>query len=182
MSEIRALVELIDPVHFVEIEDGLARLEETEDGAKLRCVKLSGLPRDACILKLEGLVGRFFKQGCRARKCCDYLVLAEIKGKLHLLYIELKSSYPKNDKMKGVRDQMKGAECAMEYCNAVLYRFFGKIDYLKTFEKRFFVLYALPTNKSGSVKQYPTNSADEPYCFPINPQAKYPVRVATLIN
>lgn len=185
MDEIGALAKQIDREHIVAICDNTAFLQETEAQATLRCVKLSGLHDVSLVLKTEGLVGRFFSIGCPARKCCDFIVLTKVKSKLHLLFIELKSSKPNNDKKKDIRLQMLGAECAMYYCGTVMEKFFGLSSYLKPFEQRYFVFYAQSGNKqrtSPGKNTYPANNPKTPHFVAVNASGSYPIRIESLLS
>ena len=55
------------------------------------------------------------------RKRADYILLANESGKKRIVYIEMKKEKDSED---GIIAQLKGAACVMDYCKAVLTRFF----------------------------------------------------------
>ena len=157
-----------------------ARLKETDKGAKLKRVDIFDVPKESMLIKLDSTEPphSLFKNGKGKCRRCDYVLITQTKYKRIILFIEMKSA--KRVPVREVKQQFRGAECVIDYCNATLKRFHDQTDFFGKYEKRFVVFYKpsiskkatrLP-KKSGYVKTSKTNDKPEDmlkYHAPINP-------------
>lgn len=117
-----------------------ARLQELSPDAKLKRVDIKGVPAGSLLLKLDSYEPpvSLFRGDRGQRKRCDYVLFTVLDGSGYALFIELKSATLKRAQYIA---QFKGAECAIDYCHAVLKRFYSHDRLLSSFSKRFVVFY-----------------------------------------
>jgi len=145
MSQIEPLLEELFAANlymstFVEYGRNCVKLKETRKNADLREVTIMDLPNNSIVLNIEKFEQpkTLFKGKMGECKRCDYiLVLTEEKQKI-LLFIEMKSG---RLNMAEIQRQFKGAECAIDYCDAVLNRFHAQDGFFKSYKKRFVIFY-----------------------------------------
>jgi hypothetical protein len=116
------------------------KLKETRKNADLREVTIMDLPNNSIVLNIEKFEQpkTLFKGKMGECKRCDYiLILTDNKQKI-LLFVEMKSG--RFNKAE-VQQQFKGAECVIDYCDAVLDRFHSQNGLFKSYEKRFVIFY-----------------------------------------
>ena len=119
---------------FVIYPDGIngkysVALTESGPEAKLKKVIVSDVPENTILLNLHKYsnlnIGMRMKEiindECGVFKCCDYLMISAENGKLHLIYIEMKS---KKIERGEIIKQFKGASCFIGYCNAIIEYFY----------------------------------------------------------
>lgn len=106
-------------------EDGLLVLTEDEAGREKRTVKLSDVPADAQIIKVDNfdLQGRFI---CTAGnsdvgKRCDYVIIDAQHSRI--LLIELKLGTKGDGERKQVVAQLKGGRVVIDYLVALIAHF-----------------------------------------------------------
>lgn len=151
------------------------RLKELGIDARLKTVDLMDIPDDSVVLKMDtyqppstlfqGHKGNLFRGHKGENKRCDYVVITSLDSRDILLFIEIKSSHFNDNE---VQQQFMGAECAIDYCNAVLKRFYKRDGYFDSFDKRFVVFY-----KAGSISKTPTRIESPNNIFPSG-YLKYP--------
>ncbi len=116
------------------------RLKETGANAKLKKVDIYDIPADSLLIKLDKYKQpkSLFKGENGERKRCDYVLATAIDDRPLLVFMEMKSTTVKDSE---IQRQFKGAECVLDYCDAVLDRFHGHDGVLRQCEKRFVILY-----------------------------------------
>jgi hypothetical protein len=117
-----------------------ALLREQSPDAKLKRVDIQGVPAGSLLIKLDSYEPpvSLFKGDRGQRKRCDYVLFTVFGGQGYVLFIELKSATLKRTQYIA---QFKGAECAIDYCHAVLKRFYGHDQLVSSFSRRFVVFY-----------------------------------------
>jgi hypothetical protein len=125
-------------------------LREQEATATLTEVYISGIPTDGFLLKLDACGIHFWKANT-LNKLCDYVILTERHGQKYAIFIDLKSSLPRNPqedtslKIVDKNDlervwQFNGGSLLFDYM-AVGVAFHGGAPGLTTYKKCFFELY-----------------------------------------
>jgi hypothetical protein len=158
---------------FFEHGRNCVRLKETGKNARLREVTIMDLPTDSIVLNIEKFEQpkTLFRGKNGECKRCDYvLVLTEEKQKI-LIFVEMKSG---RLNMAEIQRQFKGAECVIDYCDAVLNRFHAQDGLFKSYEKRFVIFYEASMAKCPTQPLRPTIKNDSPeralkYPSPQNP-------------
>ncbi len=125
---------------FLEYGRNCVRLKETRKNAGLRDVTIRDLPTNSIVLNIDKFAQpkTLFKGKMGECKRCDYILLLTGEKQKILLFVEMKSG--RFNKAE-VQQQFKGAECVIDYCEAVLERFHGQNGLLKSYEKRFVIFY-----------------------------------------
>lgn len=181
MSQIEPLLEELFAANlyvstFVEYGRNCVKLKETRKNASLREITIMDLPKNSIILNVEKFEQpkTLFKGKIGECKRCDYvLVLTEEKRKI-LLFIEMKSGRLNKSE---VQQQFKGAECVIDYCDAVLDRFHAQDGLFKSYKKRFVIFYK-PSIAKRTTQPFKTPTKnDSPeralkYPSPHNPSIK----------
>ncbi len=137
---------LLDNV-IVKDSRTFVRLKENGIQAKLRKVDLYDVPSDSLLLKLDSYQQplTLFDGKKGERKRCDYILITHLEERDILLFIELKSGSCKSTEIK---QQFKGSQCVIDYCNSALNHFYSQNNYFDSFDKHFVVFY-----KSSSISK-----------------------------
>ncbi len=181
MAELDVVQQLLMNNLFIPLHDEHGRkavlLKETDVGAKLRKVKVLDLDPDTVVIELDKAdqPATLFKEGKGQRKRCDFVLLTKVKGQKIALFVEMKSESLNNGRIK---KQFRGAECLMDYCDAVLNRFYDQENLLEGYIKRFVLFYKNSINKTRTRPVKPTKNNDTPenmfkYANPINPSINH---------
>jgi hypothetical protein len=112
-------------------------LKEHEPNAKLKEVKLTYLPKNSIVIKLDGAPGfdtLFTSREYPALQRCDYIILTAYATQNYVIYIELKSDKPR---CKKISDQFKGATCFLDYLQSFVVRLAKYSTGFSGFEQRF---------------------------------------------
>ena len=158
MADHDILKKVINDELFVDIimEHGrnIARLKECGTEAKLKLVKVCGLPDNSVLLNLDKSKEpkSLFKAGKGQRKRCDYVLFTELDGRKIMIFIELKSG---RTKRQDIIRQFKGAECIIDYCESVIKRFYNHIDLFVMYEKRFVIFHKAPSMAQRTTRLTP---------------------------
>ncbi|MGR3219609.1 MAG: hypothetical protein ACUZ8H_07310 [Candidatus Anammoxibacter sp.] len=118
------------------------RLKEKDKKAKLNKIDIYDVPNDSMLIKLDVVdpPHSLFKTGKGECKRCDYILIMNKENRSILLFIEIKSVKELRTPSK-IRNQFRGAECIIDYCNATLRRFHNKNNFFDKFNKYFVVFY-----------------------------------------
>jgi hypothetical protein len=95
---------------------------ENSPDAKLCKMRVRGVPEDSILLKLQLFPppAEVFKPAFGKRCRCDYILISSRNEGLWVIFIEMKS---KEFDKSHIRQQFKGADCFLTYCNAVAEKF-----------------------------------------------------------
>lgn len=109
---------------------------------------ISGLPQESFVFKADAFPQpqALFNDVKEVRKRADYILLAKDSTKRRVVFIEMKRT---KDSEHGIIAQLRGAACIMDYCNAVLKRFWGESACITGFDERF-VSCAHTSSKRGT--------------------------------
>jgi len=171
MAELQSLDELLadEMKETFSINNGrrFAMLKECGIGSKLKRVDIYDIPEGSILIKLDqyNQPDSLFKNHRGQRKRCDYVLVTTIENRDILLFIEMKSSRIRNIE---IEQQFKGAECVIDYCDAVLNRFHGQDDLLKKHTKHFVIFY-----KPLSISKRPTRPKKSPQQINNTPERAY---------
>lgn len=94
------------------------------------------MPDDTLVFKVDAFPAphSFFNDVNGVRKRADYVLLAQKADKKRALFIEMKRTKGKEHE---IHAQLRGAACVLDYCNAILARFFGENSIAKGFAERY---------------------------------------------
>ncbi|MCL1808813.1 MAG: hypothetical protein FWG42_03480 [Clostridiales bacterium] len=104
-------------------------LIENDTSASLKKLTVSNVPQDTILLPLQRYselhIGEKLKGIIKGApgifKCCDYLIITITQSGMYLIFIEMKSNeFIQSD----VSKKFKGANCFIEYCNAIIDNFY----------------------------------------------------------
>jgi hypothetical protein len=159
MAELQSLDELlVDKMKGFISNNGrrFAILKECGIESKLKRIDVYDVPEGSILINLDRYdqPDSLFKNHKGQRKRCDYVLVTTVENRDILLFIEMKSARIKNIE---IEQQFKGAECVIDYCDAVLNRFHGQDNLLKKHIKRFVIFY-----KSYSIAKRPTRPPKSP--------------------
>lgn len=150
-----------------------AQLKEDAPDSKLRTVRIFDVSPGSILINLDKYQQprTLLRNEKGQRQRCDYVLLTTWQKQPLMLFVEMKSKVAKDP---GIQKQFKGAECVMDYCNAVLNRFHQQNDLLSPFLKRFVVFYKptiakRPTRLSGPARKNDSPENAYKYPDPINP-------------
>lgn len=135
MNDLQVLKELLRTNSVIDIRDKKATLVEpkTKDH-KGYSVSINGIPEDSIILKVDDFptpkpIFNNLKGEC---KRADFVIITSDS----MIFIELQKS---NNKLSlEIIQQLKGAQCFIDYCRSIGKEFWGKSDFLKI-DKQYFV-------------------------------------------
>jgi len=176
MAELDVLRELLVGELFVNLRpqygNWLVDLRESNRQAKLKSVRIRDLPEGTVVLKVDKCkpYKSLFRDKHGPLRRCDYILFLRKEDRRLALFVELKSERLGRDRI--IR-QFKGAECLMDYCDAVLNRFHGKMGLLRHYEKHFVVFYISRLDKQTTrPKSAPKNDMPERFLTYANPSSK----------
>ena len=127
-SDLGVLRELIKKTALVKLEKTgyggkFAELEETGDGPDENrySIRIKGIPDDAVIIKTDAFPDtRSIFKGLQGEcKRADYAIVASTRSKNYIVYMEMKKDKSDGDIVK----QLKGSECFVSYCRAIVDQF-----------------------------------------------------------
>lgn len=132
MNDFTLLKSLLNEAALVPIQDRQAKLKETGTRPPYD-VNLKDLPDDTLILQTDRFPQPDKILNCQHKqeicKRADYVVVNESE----MIFIELKQS--KGDS-KRIINQLRGAQCVMDYCLAVGKRVFNRPSFLEQATKK----------------------------------------------
>lgn len=136
LNDIDILNQLISDSARVELlshyENFKAILDEPEEPDVK--VEVLNIPEDAIVIKADRFRAQheIFKGDKGECKRADYVIVSALKRKI--IYIELKKTKEENNH---IEKQLRGALCFIDYCKSLGQQFWGKNDFLSSFENRF---------------------------------------------
>jgi len=155
MTELAIIRDLLCDELFCDISEIHGRpfvhLKERDTSAKLVKIDLLDVPKGSMVVNLDeskSPAKSLFKKSCGQRRCCDYVIVTKKEGRKILLFIEMKSA--KQVDVRDVKQQFRGAECIIDYCDATLKRFHANESLSAQVEKRFVVFYRPNLAKRGT--------------------------------
>lgn len=166
-SDISILKRMIQPTGIVPLEfeyqKNIVKLTEVFDNYT---VTIRGMPDDDEVIVINvdtfNAPTKIF-QGERGEcKRADFVVIADTvnKGKF-ILFIEMKGG-KKTSKEKEIIQQLKGAQCFVEYCQAIGKSFWEKRDFLDDYEYRFVSIKNIKVNKKPTGSKSKDDLHDTP--------------------
>ena len=148
----------------------IVRMKENDLGAHLKRVDLYDVSADSILINLDksNPPDSLFKKSGGTRKRCDYVLITDVKDKKYLFFIELKSGKIPRD----IKQQFKGAEYLIDYCEATLKCFYHTSDFFNNYEKRFICFYT-PTIAKQVTRPSKRKNAGQGHTTP-EKMLKYP--------
>ena len=127
-------------------------LREKGKLARLKRVKIIGVPKDAILIKpdcadpLNDLLG----EDDYMKKRCDYILICSHGKHNYITFFELKSYSSGRIEEKEVKAQFKGGKALIDYIESLIFNFLGLEDCFKDFKRRCILFYAPKMGKRGS--------------------------------
>jgi hypothetical protein len=138
MGDLQILKELFKRDALQELEKNYHKFQTTlsEPSCPDSSVIIADIPEDSLVVKIDKFPdpSAVFNGGKGECRRADFLIIAEYSGKKRVLFIELKRT--KDEKVKIIQ-QLKGAVCALTYCQEAGKQFWNKSSFLDEFEFRF---------------------------------------------
>ena len=163
MSILDDLERIVQSTRWYGQGSGTFNLVERASNTKLPKVTIKGVDRDVLVIhnKDSGRLCKDLSDCDGIQRRCDYVVACFDDGDLHLIFVELKSDSPD---LAHITTQFRGTECFLDYCEAVLRRFYG--TGIPAACRRHYVVFrrSIPLNKSLTQfpPQRPPSSPEEP--------------------
>lgn len=135
------------------------KLNETK-GEHKYSITISQTPQNAIAIKTDNFpdLGSFFK--CSSDigqcKCADFVIIADKK----LMFIELSKG---KKQAKEVEQQLKGAQCVIEYCRSIGNKFYDCKYFLKEYSPYFVSIYNIGANKKPNTKNKDSNDIPDQF-------------------
>lgn len=165
-SDIVILKRMIQPEATVALESeyqkNIVKLTEVDNYT----VTIYGIPDDdeVIVIKVDTFSApTTIFQGSRGEcKRADFAIIADIieKGKF-IVFIEMKRG-KKTSKEKEIIQQLKGAQCFVEYCQAIGKSFWEKRDFLDDYKYRFVSIKNITVNKKPTRSKSKDDIHDTP--------------------
>ena len=153
-----------------------AQLKEDAADAKLKMIRIFDVSPGSILINLDKVEQprTLLRNEKGQRQRCDYVLLTICENRPLMLFVEIKSSTVSKAE---IQRQFKGAECMMDYCDAVLNRFHDQDNLLGSFLKRFVVFYKPRIAKRATRSHGPPQKNDIAerafrYPSPHNPSLK----------
>ena len=141
------------------------RLKETDPKAKLRLVRIRGVPKNSLLIKVDGAapLNALLSAEKGIRQRCDYVLLTERKDSPVLIYCEMKSTSVSSSE---VARQFKGGICIVQYFDSLLREFLGTCNFFSGIKEVFFVAFskAKGWKKTASMHGIALRSTAENFC------------------
>lgn len=118
------------------------RLKETDSNAKLKLVRIRGVPKNSLLIKVDGAapLNDLLSAEDGIRQRCDYILLTERKNAAPVLvYCEMKSTRFSSSE---VTRQFKGGICIVQYFDSLLKEFLGVCGYFSNIKEIYFVAFS----------------------------------------
>ena len=117
------------------------RLKETDPKAKLRLVRIRGVPKNSLLIKVDGAapLNDLLSSERGIRQRCDYILLTEKKDVPVLVYCEMKSTSVRPSE---VTRQFKGGVCIVQYFDSLLSEFLETSNFFSGIKEVFFVAFS----------------------------------------
>ncbi|GGA39230.1 hypothetical protein [Okeania sp. KiyG1] len=166
-SDIDILKRMIQPEATVALESEYQKniVKLTEDCDNYT-VTIYGMPDDdeVIVIKVDTFSApkEIFQANRGECKRADFAIIADIieKGKF-IVFIEMKGG-KKTSKEKEIIQQLKGAQCFVEYCQAIGKSFWEKQDFLDDYKYRFVSIKNIKIPKSKTRYESKANIHDTP--------------------
>jgi hypothetical protein len=86
-------------------------------------------------------------------KRSDFVIIADLKPKKVIVFIELKAGNPEK---QGIIEQFKGAQCFVRYCQDIGRSFWNENNFLQDYEYRFVAILDI----CNSIRKRPTSEKE----------------------
>lgn len=138
----KALARLEGPDHGKRV----AVLEEGGDSGRYS-IRIKGIPKDAVVIKTDAFPAPKGIFKCRRGECkrADYVIAASSGKNSYVVYVEMKKG---RGNLRDIVDQLKGSECFVSYCRAIVCRFWNRPNFLSSCESRFVSITKIGISKS----------------------------------
>lgn len=153
MSDLDVLRELINGealVPLVEPPYGRKTVvlgESGNQGGAQYSIKIKGIPDAAIVVKADVFSSPESVFSCQRGECkrADYVIVTNSETANFIVHVEMK----KGEGNAGeIISQLKGSECFIAYCRAIVCRFWQQPGFLDRYENRFVTFRRIGTSKS----------------------------------
>ena len=164
----------LDILHELINEHALVQLEETPYGKKTvildesgsqdqiqYSVKIKGIPDDAIVVRTDIFYSPRSIFACQKGECkrADYVIITNSETANFIIYVEMKKGKGKKSE---IISQLKGSECFISYCRAIVCKFWQQSRFLDQYENRFVTFRKIGISKSQTRKKAPSVLHDVP--------------------
>ena len=166
MPDLNILRELIKKKALVEIEEGLygkpqTRLIEPENPERPEYgVKINNIPKNSIVIKADAFPApkNMFNGDKGECKRADFVIITNTGARRFIIFIEMKKG---TGDRKKIIQQLKGAQCMIDYFRSIVNLFWKKTNFLATdqWEYRFVSISHIGANKQPTFDQ-PGSSDD----------------------
>ena len=142
MSDLDVLRELINNSALVPLaatpsgEKTVDLVERDIQGQILYSIKIKEVPYDTVVVKTDKFTSPEEIFACLKGECrrADYVIIANSGTANFIIHVELKKGRGNTGK---IINQLKGSECFISYCRAIVSRFWQQSGFLDQYENRF---------------------------------------------
>ena len=153
ISDLDVLQELIDERALVPLEEthyGKKTVVLGESGSQVGIqysIKIKGIPDDAVVVKTDMFSSPEGIFSCQRGECkrADYVIVTNSETANFIVHVEMKRG---EGNAGEIIDQLKGSECFIAYCRAIVCRFWQQSGFLDRYESRFVTFRKIRTRKS----------------------------------
>ena len=153
MSDLDVLRELINRRALVLLEEthfgkkAVVLSEPDNQGGIQYSIKIKGIPNDAVVVKTDMFPSPKGIFSCQQGECkrADYVIVTNSETDNFIVHVEMK----KGEGSAGeIIDQLKGSECFIAYCRAIVCSFWQQSRFLDQYKNRFVTFRKIGTRKS----------------------------------
>lgn len=167
MSDLDVLHELINkqalvPLIGTHYGKRTVVLGESDKQGEIRySIKIKGVPSDAVVVKADNFPPPKRIFACRNGECkrADYVIVADSEMGNFIVHIEMKEGMGDAGE---IIHQLKGSECFISYCRAIVCGFWKRSKFLEQYESRFVTFKRIGTRKSRTRESRSTELHDDP--------------------
>lgn len=167
MSDIGVLQELINKQALVPLGETpcgkktVDLVERDKQGKILYSIKIKGIPNDTIVVKTDRFTSPEKIFACLRGECkrADYVIIANSGSVNFIIYVELKKG---RGNISQIIDQLKGSECFISYCRAIVCKFWQQSKFLDQYENRFVAFRRIGNRKFTTRMNPPSVLHDTP--------------------
>ena len=153
MSDLDVLGELINKKALVQLEQNscgkkTVTLDEFDSqGQTQYSIKIEGIPENTIVVKTDIFPSPGSIFACQKGECkrADYVIITNSATANLIVYVEMKKGKGRKSE---IINQLKGSECFISYCRAIVFRFWQQSKFLEQYENRFVTFRNIGIRKS----------------------------------
>ena len=156
------LREMLQDGRMVAVTNGETLLVESEPEAGLKTVCVDGVPAEAIVLRMDSTaVQRLIRSARGENRRCDFTLFLDDQGKQFLVHVELKTG--EHDAAgPQLLEKFRGTDSILDYCESILWRFYGTPTAFKGYARRYVYMYKAPSISKMPTRTNPLPANDDP--------------------